>query len=79
MATHPRILAWRTLWTEEPDGLHTVHRVSGLDTTEWLSTRFMKLSWTFPELCPGDLSGPLPQKGGGEWAQGGSQAASVRS
>ena len=36
MATHSSLLAWRILWTEEPDGLHTVHRVeksrTGLDT-----------------------------------------------
>ena len=25
MATHSSILAWRTPWTEEPGGLHTVH------------------------------------------------------
>ena len=25
MATHSSILAWRIPWTEEPDGLHTVH------------------------------------------------------
>ena len=79
MATHPRILVWRTPMTEEPDGLYTRHMVSWLDTTEWLSTRFMKLSCTCPELCPGDLSGPLPQKGGGEWAQRGSRVAGVRS
>ena len=29
MATHCRILAWRSLWTEEPDGLQSTrsHRV----------------------------------------------------
>ena len=29
MATHPSILAWRILWTEEPGGLQSVgsHRV----------------------------------------------------
>ena len=25
MATHSSILAWAIPWTEEPDGLHTVH------------------------------------------------------
>ena len=24
MATHPSILAWRTPWTEEPDGLRSI-------------------------------------------------------
>ena len=24
MATHSNILAWRTLWTEEPDGLQSI-------------------------------------------------------
>ena len=28
MATHSSILAWRIPWTEEPGGLHTVHRVT---------------------------------------------------
>ena len=28
MATHCSILAWRIPWTEEPDGLHIVHRVT---------------------------------------------------
>ena len=28
MATHSSILAWRSPWTEEPGGLHTVHGVA---------------------------------------------------
>ena len=28
MATHSSILAWRIPWTEEPDGLLTVHGVT---------------------------------------------------
>ena len=28
MATHPRILAWRIPWTEEPDGLHFIESQS---------------------------------------------------
>ena len=28
MTTHWSILAWRIPWTEEPGGLHTVHRVA---------------------------------------------------
>ena len=35
MATHSSILAWRIPWTEEPDGLHIVHRVAKNQT--WLS------------------------------------------
>ena len=35
-ATHSSILAWRIPWTEEPGGLHTVHRVAESDTTERL-------------------------------------------
>ena len=37
-ATHPSILAWKIPWTEEPDGLHTIHGVSESDTIEQLST-----------------------------------------
>ena len=28
MASHSSILVWRIPWTEEPGGLHTVHRVT---------------------------------------------------
>ena len=28
MATHSRILSWEIPWTEEPNGLHTVHWVA---------------------------------------------------
>jgi len=28
MATHSSILAWKIPWTEELDGLHTVHGVA---------------------------------------------------
>ena len=31
MATQSSILAWRIPWTEEPDGLHTVHGVTESD------------------------------------------------
>ena len=37
MATHSSILAWRILWTEEPDRLHTVHGVAESDVTEQLT------------------------------------------
>ena len=32
MATHSNILVWRIPWTEEPGGLHTVHRVAKSQT-----------------------------------------------
>ena len=32
LATHFSILAWRILWTEEPDGLQAVHRVAKSQT-----------------------------------------------
>ena len=28
METHSSIFAWRIPWTEEPGGLHTVHRIA---------------------------------------------------
>ena len=34
MATHSSILIWKTPWMEESGGLHTVHGVAELDTTE---------------------------------------------
>jgi len=39
MATYSSVLAWEIPWTEEPDGLHTVHGVakSRIHTTEQLS------------------------------------------
>ena len=37
MATHSSILAWRILWTEEPD---RVHRVTESDMTERLTLSF---------------------------------------
>ena len=46
MATHSSILAWRIPRTEEPGGLHTVHRV----TKSWtqlkqLSTHACGMAW----------------------------------
>ena len=32
MDSHSGILAWRIPWTEEPGGLHTVHRVTKSQT-----------------------------------------------
>ena len=32
MATHSSILAWEIPWTEQPGGLHTVHRVTKSQT-----------------------------------------------
>ena len=37
MATHSSILAWRILWTEEPDGLQSIGSQE-LDMPERLST-----------------------------------------
>ena len=34
VATHSSILAWRTPWTKESGGLHTVHGVAESDMTE---------------------------------------------
>ena len=34
MTTHSSIPIWKTPWTEEPGGLHTVHGVAELGTTE---------------------------------------------
>ena len=34
MATHPGILAWRILWTEEPDRLYSPWSRRESDTTE---------------------------------------------
>ena len=33
-ATHPRILAWRIPWTEEPEGLQSIAGHKESDTTE---------------------------------------------
>ena len=33
-ATRSSILAWKIPWTEESDGLHTVHGAAESDTTE---------------------------------------------
>ena len=37
MATRSSMLACRIPWTEEPGGLHSVHGVTELDTTEWIT------------------------------------------
>ena len=37
MTIHPRILAWRIPWTEEPAWLHKVHGVAESDTSEQVS------------------------------------------
>ena len=34
MAAHSKILTWRTPWTEEPGGLHTVHGVAESEMTD---------------------------------------------
>ena len=53
MATHSSILAsrissfsWTTSWTEEPDGLHTVHGVTQSWTQlKWLNTHLIMTTW----------------------------------
>ena len=43
VATHPSTLAWKIPWTEEPGGLHRVHRVAKeSDTTEHAHTCYRK-------------------------------------
>ena len=39
MATHSRILAWRILQTEEPDGLYSTGSDKESDTTEQLNSK----------------------------------------
>ena len=43
MATHSRILSWRIPWTEEPGGLHTVHRVIQSIGPDWSDLACMHL------------------------------------
>ena len=40
MATHSSILAWKILWTEDPDGLYSPWGRKELDTTELRSIPF---------------------------------------
>ena len=42
MATHPSILAWEILWTEEPGGLQVLRVTKELDTAEQQSTASSK-------------------------------------
>ena len=44
MATHSSILAWKTPWTEELGGIHTVHEVTKSRTQ--LKTRSQEVSDT---------------------------------
>ena len=46
MATHASILAWRIPWTEEPGGLHTVHKSQ---SQIWLSDWHFSLSSSMKE------------------------------
>ena len=48
MATHSSILAWRIPWTEEPDGLQSIHRVTESQTQ--LSWLILSLFYTFTIL-----------------------------
>ena len=50
MATHSSLLAWRTLWTEEPCGLYSPGDHKELDTTERLSLSHAFISGIYPHL-----------------------------
>ena len=43
MATHSRILTWRSPWTEEPGGLYSPWDRKELDTAERLTLSYMKM------------------------------------
>ena len=43
METHSSIFAWIIPWTEEPGGLQSMSQKE-LDTTEWLTVSFSRLS-----------------------------------
>ena len=45
MATDSSLPAWKIPWTEEPGGLHTVHRVAKSQT------RLSDLTLTFMVIC----------------------------
>ena len=45
METHSGILAWRILWTEEPDGLQSMGSQES-DTTEHTRTHEQGCTWT---------------------------------
>ena len=47
MATHSRILAWRSPWTEEPSGLQSTG--SRRDTTKWLTKLFFPRKDKLPD------------------------------
>ena len=55
MATHSSILTWRIPWTEEPDGLHTVHGVAKCRTRlnrPWCMGPFDVVVWFFAVCGP---------------------------
>ena len=54
MATHSSILAWKILWTEDPDGLYSPWGRKELDTTASKHSTAYK---PIPELFPGDFHG----------------------
>ena len=53
MAIHSNILPWRIPWTEESDGLHTVHGVTESQTR--LSTHVQACDLTQPQGFKGNL------------------------
>ena len=55
MATHSRVLAWETPWTEVPGGLQSVGlqsrtRLNSLNKKEVESGTSPSLSWQLPDL-----------------------------
>ena len=69
MATHSRILAWRTPWTEEPGGLQ-VQSLSWKDALEkGMATHSRILAWRTPWTEePGGLQSVGSQRVGHNWA-----------
>ena len=59
MATHPSILSWRVLWTEEPDGLQSMGSQKSQDTTEQLTHVVKSVGLTVPGLVKSTLRARL--------------------
>ena len=57
MATHSSIFPWRSPWTEEPRGLHTVHRVA--QSWTWLKQLSMHAGTGETPNEAQELQGPI--------------------
>ena len=57
MATHSSILAWRTLWTEEPGGLHGVTESDATERTHRVSDALCPHAHHEPSSLPRILAG----------------------